>query len=161
MTRAASAMPALTLWQPHASFLMEPAIKRHETRGWRAPAGLVGLRWAIHSAKLRYDEEDLGLCHDLGYEGPLPLGFMLGTAVLTACGPTEAVLPDHDRDERAGDWSPGRWAWRFEDHDAFIAPIPCRGGRGVWWWDPLNPDPPPPARRARPIRQLDLFAVTA
>lgn len=35
-----------------------------------------------------------------------------------------------------GDYRPGRWLWRFVDHEVFPEPIPAKGQQGLWDWKP-------------------------
>lgn len=141
-------MRALSVWQPWASLLIS-GIKAYETRHWQPPAALTGHRIAIHASKTEQG------VHLFGLPGPLlqlqweasmrlkrehaaladyPFGALLGTAVLSFVIPTDsAVGAEVLAGEKAlGDWSPGRFAWRFIDHRIFPKPIPYRGSQGFF-----------------------------
>lgn len=129
-------MKAITLWQPWAS-LCFTGWKNHETRHWptfyRGPL-------AIHAAKrpcpiIDGDLEEL-LTDEFGghWAMDLPRGAVLGTVRLANCYSTEAF--DADAPERlCGDWTPGRYAWRFEDQTLFDRPIPAKGAQGFFEWE--------------------------
>lgn len=53
-------LPCLTLWQPWASLIVPLLVKWIETRGWAAPASLIGMRIGIHAAArpINLDEID-------------------------------------------------------------------------------------------------------
>lgn len=126
-------MKAISLWQPWASALMlGPDWKHHETRHWSTRyRGIV----AIHAAKRWTFDERLAL-ESLQRAGfPLtdcPRGVILGTARLVDCRRVEDVRFPLVRDILAGDFSDGRYAWRFEGHVLFAAPIPYRGAQGFF-----------------------------
>ncbi len=183
-------MRVLSLHQPYAS-LVALNIKTIETRGRAAPKALIGQRIAIHAAKRwpvkgEYPGEcAVDLTGDLMYwlpepfteeqavaaglppDGdligfPLPLGYILATALLADCVPIRGstgwalsmlpptVLMSDDaplvmapdgrsiEDQRPyGDFRHGRWAYLFEDVEPLAVPEPFRGGQG--WsksWSP-------------------------
>lgn len=102
-----------------------------------------------------------------GQEFSFPFGAVVATGNLVDCIPITASAtdgtptisrhdgPDYPRpvlwqdDGRAcwpitdqlpfGDFTPGRWAWIFEDIAALPEPIPARGRQG--WWDWVYPRP--------------------
>ena len=121
-------MKAVTLWQPFASYVVD-GLKRYETRSWYC--GHKGLL-AIHAAK-RPAVRGFDL-PELGYEAPL--GAILGVAVMDACIPTvdwyemRETLTDEER--AVGDFSPGRYAWRFPEAFKLDEPIPYSGAQGIW-----------------------------
>lgn len=130
-----AAMKAITLWQPWASLCFS-GWKKFETRSWptlyRGPL-------AIHAAARRCPiiDGDLKELLDDEYGGhwamDLPRGVVLGTVRLVACRSTEAF--EADAPERlCGDWSAGRYCWRFEDQNLFDYPIPAKGMQGFWNW---------------------------
>jgi activating signal cointegrator 1 len=148
-------MKALTLHQPWASLLVIGA-KHHETRSWPAPQTLhTGDLVAIHAA-LAHDKDGWQAIRDAGRGdeafwnldcghlwdayGRLPLGCVLGVATFAGCWPTETLLQTPsmlDDTERAfGDFSPGRYAWRFVPRIVLPEPIPARGQQGLWEWEP-------------------------
>ena len=131
-------LPAITLWQPWASLLAH-GIKPHETRSWPAPPALVGERVAIHAAARPVRPRDLPALLERECYGSnlppynLPLGCLLGTARLTYSRHMSGVRPLSHADRIAGNWEPGRFAWRFEDHRPFVDPIPMRGRQRIWY----------------------------
>jgi hypothetical protein len=152
-------IPVITLWQPWASLVFTPdsegrPLKKHETRGFRYPARLRGEVIAIHAAKtfpaFRHISPELhDLCYDAfgcRYNDALPLGAIIGTVRLGDCVPTDDpfALPLDDDDRIAGDWSPGRFAWRLNEVTPLPAPVPARGKQGWWKIEPslLFPEPP-------------------
>ena len=103
MRRQEPKLKALTLWQPWAS-LVAIGVKTIETRSWRAPANLIGERIAIHAAAKRpqrgltlgewqvyeFPKSSPGeffAINEQVHERPLPLGAIVGSAVLEACIP--------------------------------------------------------------------------
>jgi hypothetical protein len=152
-------MKALTVYQPWASLIMVGA-KPYEFRGKsflkypNAPA--IGERIGVHAsarpvkpaeiedllARLGSTRDKTGLVEDKAREllervrkafkyRLLPLGCMLGTAVIGKprnAGTIFAGLP-HDSDR--GDFN---WAWPLTELQPFNAPIPARGAQGFWNW---------------------------
>ena len=117
-------MRASTLWQPWASYVVE-GLKRYETRSWYC--GHEGLL-AIHAGK-HSTVRDKSL-PELGYEAPL--GAILGVVVMDACIPTTMSDTLTDEELALGDFSPGRYAWRFTAVFKLDEPIPYRGAQGIW-----------------------------
>lgn len=136
---------ALTLWQPWA-FLLVHGFKAHETRSWASPESLIGQRIAIHAARrpIRGDCTDeirplyslLLSVYRTDWRKKLPLGSVLGSALLVSVTPTETAIPVGSTDRRTGDWRPGRFAWKLDERDVFAEPIAARGLQGLWWWTP-------------------------
>ncbi len=71
----------------------------------------------------------------------IPLGAIVAVGRLTKVVPTEYAEQVLQRTEagfqeiRLGDYTPGRWAWRFRDIQPF-GPVECGGGRKVWTLSP-------------------------
>lgn len=131
-------LPALTLWQPYAS-LPFFGHKPWETRTRPYPKGYEGQRIVIHAAAAFAPRGTVGdrlnyLCLRVfgeGYQQTLPRGKALGTIRLTGCYRAEEVRSVLNADEiAAGDFSDGRWAWRWTDPVLFDAPVPCKGWQG-------------------------------
>jgi activating signal cointegrator 1 len=136
MQKPSPTIPALTLWQPWASFIAI-GVKPYETRSKPPPLRLVGLRIAIHAAarKPRWSDLDSethrAMCEAFGsgHQLPaLPLGVILCTADLAETLPVERVLHDP-----FGDYSTGRWAWRLEDLRRVEPYAPAKGMQ-LWGW---------------------------
>lgn len=144
-------MNALSLWQPWGSlFFVGPKAKRVETRDW---ATKIRGEIAIHAAATKQgfkliragDSSAYDLVvdalQDAGYHlwSDLPLGAVLGSAVLVDCVPIEALYgSEYDTPvERAfGDWSPGRYGWIVERAVRYPEPIFAPGAQGIWKWSP-------------------------
>ena len=90
---------ALSLHQPWAS-LVALGAKTIETRSWNAPASAIGGQLLIHAAKrkpgtMRLDDwwceptwgTECGLLNEAGEPHRLPLGAVVGSAVLADCVP--------------------------------------------------------------------------
>ncbi len=143
-------MPAISLWQPWAS-LIAIGAKRYETRSWAPPRRMIGQRIAIHAAKRTSELRDLAEDDDLWtplaahYFEPkaLPLGAVIGTAILRGAyeminGTRAVSVAGEIREiphDPFGDYSPGRWAWRFTDVERVEPPVPTRGEQGFFSWD--------------------------
>lgn len=137
-------MKAISLWQPWASALFTP-LKINETRSWRFPASLEGERILIHAAKKRDgDVIDFWTTLDVGelaafaaigihrFED-LPLGYLLGTGVLTGCVRTEASgVHEGSSEFEWGNYTPGRFAWQLRNMVRFDQQIPCVGRQGFF-----------------------------
>lgn len=138
-------VPTLSLWEPWASLIVA-GFKRHETRHWAT--SLRG-RVAIHAAK-KVDVADAPaeLCAvalGRGWEKTRPIGCVVAVAELTACFHTE-VLTDpraanlvgelRECDELAGNYAPGRFAFRLDQVRPLVEPLPIIGRQGFFHWKP-------------------------
>lgn len=145
-------MKAITLWQPWAS-LVAVGEKKVETRCWDTKyRGLL----AIHSAKLE-PRSGLGVSRekpefarlmieisnrydwrDFYWKGGRPaLGSVLCLARLVDVIPVERVRDDLSKQELTfGNYEDGRFAWFLEAVTAFEDPIPAKGNRLLWNWNP-------------------------
>lgn len=141
-------IPVISLWQPYASLIFERRLKRHETRGWALPAHRIGQRVAIHAALKKpsraFCATPIGeLCaRNFGadWRDTMPRGAIIGTVVLADCYGTERG-PETEADYLAGDWTPGRFAFKLADPIKLAAPFVTQGRQG-WWsvnWPPANP----------------------
>jgi hypothetical protein len=136
-----SAYPAISLWQPWASLLFVRSGKVHETRHWPAPQGLIGQTILIHASKKRMALDNYGpdlqrLCEQ--HFGPLwrdeiPYGALIGAARLDTAFQIGRRGPSTEVDELAGNWTPGRFAWRFVNRRPLLAPHPAVGRQGFWF----------------------------
>lgn len=127
---------AISLWQPWAS-LVAAGVKMHETRHWptsyRGPIAICAAK-TVDTAGAPYE-----LCRAvLGrhWETRELRGAVLAVATLDACLHTErmdlAALTSADRD--AGNFLPGRFAWRLTDVRRFRTPVPITGRQGLFNW---------------------------
>lgn len=133
---------AITIWQPHASFLMI-GDKQYETRSWgTAFRGEMAIhagvkRFDPRSAEYRYFASllDLSALSHLTME-ELPRGCILGTARLIDCHKIDRDFIEQltERELYLGDFSLGRFAWEFAEHNPFEKPIPFTGSQGLWDW---------------------------
>lgn len=125
-------MRGLTIRQPWATALAA-GLKLYETRSWQINyRGLI----AIHAGGI---PPKTTACIPKSWRLDYPLGVVLAVANLDDILPTEELLPrDVDAIERGlGDFSPGRFAWKFSDMTMLQEPIPMIGRQGLW---KLHPD---------------------
>jgi hypothetical protein len=146
-------MKVISIVQPWATLVML-GEKRYETRSWATKyRGQLG----IHSSK----KMDKRICEQEPFKSVLakhgytatnlPLGAILGTAIITKClavtGDVESIaLLENGQlvegNEYAfGDYNEGRFAWELTDIEK-IEPIPAKGQLGLWNYDGLLLDTP-------------------
>lgn len=137
-------MKALSLWQPWAS-LIAIGAKRIETRSWdtlyRGPV-------AIHAAK-KWDKRLMEIARSFAFDTTLrpkslavdrsgvtalPFGCIVATGRLVR---VERITFGYVRhldplEAEFGDYTPGRFAFHFEDVRALQTPIPYRGAQGLF-----------------------------
>lgn len=143
-------MKALSIWQPYASLIAIKA-KQYETRGWATKyRGPLAIHAAAKSPAAVYkilDTDTVGmikkaiapLCTTAEKLGDirakcLPTGKVIAIAILTDCIPiTEEFAASVSAEERAfGDWTPGRYAWKFEKVCILPFFIKAKGQQGLW-----------------------------
>lgn len=138
-------MKAITIRQPWASLLVT-GEKLYETRSWatsyRGPIAIHAAKWPVRrtidalSAAGQWDtlEQVERLIPHFTKLGELPIGAIIGKAILTRCSPIdEAFLAKLTEQERAlGDFSLGRYAWEFSEMKASTQLIATRGAQGLW-----------------------------
>lgn len=130
-------MKALTLTQPWAS-MVAIGVKTYETRSWSTPyRGPL----AIHAAKGWPEEARRfammnGLVQTavgngaLGYDRPIPLGYVIAVCELVDVQPTGGFAPN-ETEASLGNWDVGRFAWKLEN----VRQVPwvlVRGMLGLW-----------------------------
>lgn len=153
----------LSMWQPWATLCVAPHSatgqppKVHETRAF-APRVPLPVDVVIHATK-KWDFENaytardpvfrralrhcgylagpttgrLGVLSEPGLK-PLPVGTIIGLATIVRVHTTEFLEDSLDAvDLVLGDWSPGRYAWRFENTILLPEPIPFKGRQDVLW----------------------------
>jgi len=153
--------------------LLAAREKEYETRSWQTRhRGWV----AIHASKmfpdrakwLCWQEPFLSSLIKAGiatfrdregvarvYVSRIPTQAILGIGFLADCIPTEELMHGNrltGKERSFGDFSPDRWAWRFERVIALPDPIPCKGDRGLWT---------PPADVCRQLEDLIISKVVA
>jgi len=139
----------ISLWQPWASLIIS-GNKAIETRGWAAPAGIIGKRIAIAATKAlkgeqlaAVDEPYFKTMYERLGATPLrelPRGAILGTAELVACEPITPELVGRLTPQELifGWFELGRFAWHLRDPRPFASPVPAKGYQGLWNWDPKS-----------------------
>lgn len=153
-------MKAFTIWQPWASLIMvgaKPFEFRPKSylRYINPPA--IGERIGIHAgmrpvkpaevedllARLDDVKSPTGLVPDLARQlldrvraahkyRLLPLGAMLGTAVIGKPRNAGTIFTGLPEDSDRGDFN---WAWPMLELQPFDAPIPVKGAQGFWRWE--------------------------
>ena len=73
----------------------------------------------------------------------IPKGAIVAIADLVDCIEMDSdfINAQSEAEITAGDWQPGRTAWRLENIRAMIVPIPLKGKQGLWnvEYFPLTP----------------------
>jgi len=147
---------ALTVWQPWATLLCRKE-KRWETRSWEPPEDVVGQEVAIHSAR-RWRDEQLEACQNdpairralincerlpskhAEADRLLPTGRVLCIMRLDRVRPAQYLRDNAGALHRPrvnvnlGDYSEGRYGWRFEVEYVYDVPPPTRGQQRLWEW---------------------------
>ncbi len=130
-------MKALTIWQPWAS-LIAFSEKRIETRSWRTdyrgPLVIHASKWWTPEQRAHCWQSPFAqalLRHGVRTPNDLPLGQVLCVVQLVDVGPVQQVRPLTEQERAFGDYSPGRYAWRF-DRVQLVRPHPAVGRQGLW-----------------------------
>lgn len=124
-------MKAISLWEPWAT-LVALGKKRYETRSWgtfyRGPILICASR-----KKLPFIEIAPLLYHFQLTTDDLQYGKALAIVDLVAIFKTERIEYKIDSTEKmVGDFSPGRYAWKFENGRRFKKPSWIRGKQGLF-----------------------------
>jgi hypothetical protein len=122
-------MKAISIFEPWAT-LIAMGLKQYETRSWetfhRGPLLIcaakkkllfVEIAGILMAAKLSKD--------DLNY------GKAVAVVDLVDCIPTRDLIVS-DSERRFGDFSQGRYAWKFENIRRFKKPVYIRGQQGLF-----------------------------
>jgi len=132
-------MMCLSLWQPWAT-LMAILVKAYETRSWSTKhRGLVAIHaasiwtraiWAIAMSKPFSD-----VLRAVGLDPlKLPRGKIVAVGelvdVIRITPEFAASLSEHER--AFGDYTPGRFAWKFQNVRRLDDPIPFRAYQGLF-----------------------------
>lgn len=147
-------MRALTIKQPWASLIIgwhddrgawHPGPKSIENRGWRPPQSMIGEQIAIHAGKSEDDSVGASIRsskhiynpgtsditdHYRDYPGraaPLPLGAVIGVAMLVGAVDSMSVLCSED-----AEWYMGEIGLVLRKRISIPEPVPCRGALGFW-----------------------------
>lgn len=128
---------ALSLTQPWAS-LVVAGHKRWETRSWRTDyRGPVAIHAAkgqdVHARGVEQQARSLRLV----WAGALPRGQVIGVVTLLDCVPVEDVREQLPASQtRFGDFTDGRYAWKFTVPVWLGKPFELRGRLGLWRLSP-------------------------
>lgn len=162
-------MKTISIWQPFASLIVK-GCKVYETRGWPAPASVIGQRIGIASTKSilppqrsHYDAEHFRAFYEdlnLPVLDDLPHGFLLGTVILDSVNlMTEEFIDGVSREEQAyGWWTPGNYAWGLIDPFELAEPIRIRGAQGLYEWNGDLPDGALDKAKQREGSEVDGFS---
>jgi hypothetical protein len=131
-------LKVISLWQPYASLIF--TVKRHETRSWPWPEGMMGHEVGIHAALtdvgIREAPPELAaVCeriHGPEWRDTLPRGGIIGTVIMDRSTPTAITAPESAEDVYAGDWTPGRYASHVRSRSRWARPVPAKGQQGFW-----------------------------
>ncbi|WP_274869556.1 ASCH domain-containing protein [Phaeobacter gallaeciensis] len=139
-------MKVISIWQPFASLIVE-GCKVFETRGWPAPASVIGTRIGIASTK-NIMPAQRSHCEDEAFKEfyertgldewiELPRGYLLGTVVIDSVElMTEELMEEVSAEEQSyGWWDLGNYAWRLTNPIKLAEPIPIRGKQGLFEWN--------------------------
>lgn len=129
-------MKCLSVWEPWAS-LLACGHKAYETRSWLPPYEAMRVDVAIHAGQslagmvhLDQDQCLADVCdRKLGRAHPFEFGRIIAVGRFGFTIPTDGIVAAGVLAEELamGDWSPGRWAWRFLDVQHLRRSVPCRG----------------------------------
>ena len=145
-------MKALTLTQPWATLVALQA-KRIETRSWhtsyRGPLAIHAAKRMPGSASSLCWEEPFRTTLQAGSYKPennttnnpfgLPLGAVIAVTILTDIQPITLENQPPEPEHSFGDYTPGRFAWTFQNIYRLPDPIPTNGTLGLWEWNPPEP----------------------
>ncbi len=137
-------MKAISIWQPWAS-LIAAGGKEYETRSWktsyRGPLAICSSKnspmWAIRAA---YNEEEIyqfAFDNQLLDHNKLPKGCVVAVCELVDC---IEITPEFtqtlsDLEYIAGDYTPGRFAWKLAKVRRLNTPKPVKGSQGFFTVD--------------------------
>lgn len=135
---------ALTIHQPWA-WLIASGHKRFETRGWqtryRGPLVIHAAKrpvkfteWNDHVSAIVLARSGLAALRNDG--GLFAYGAAIAIAELTDVIPVGDLLAEfeHTKEYQFGDYSPGRYAWKFGNVRPLAEPLGYRGQQGLWNW---------------------------
>lgn len=127
-------LKATSLWQPWATG-MATGMKFNETRGF-ATKHRGDL--AIHAAK-RWKFDQRMIAANFRRLGELGFGLPFG-AIVAVVRVIDVISTDQvtltDREERWGNYAPGRYAWVTTELRPLADPVACVGQQGMWTLDP-------------------------
>jgi hypothetical protein len=128
---------ALSLTQPWATAIAL-GLKKWETRSW--PTGYRG-EIAIHASK-GFPRWAKDFAVERGFDlATIPLGRIVCVCDLTECRQAATLAPSLSQEEiEWGDYSPERFAFKFENVRVVKEPRLATGKLGIWsvGWDDAN-----------------------
>jgi hypothetical protein len=131
-------MKVLSLLQPWATLVIL-GVKTIETRNWTTPYRGTLLIHASSGKKGGLIAKEPPFKRYIPDFNSLPFGAIIGSVLLEAIVPVELLFMPGDKinqlslEERAfGDYTPGRYAWLFNDATAFEETIPYKGALRLW-----------------------------
>lgn len=129
-------MKCISVFEPWAS-LLACGHKAYETRRWTPPMDCMKVTVAIHAGKslagmrlMDLDPRFGAICDRvLGCDHPYSFGKVVALGTIAFTIPTDGGIAREviSAEKAIGDWSPGRYAWRFVDMQALERPVACRG----------------------------------
>jgi len=153
-------MRIITLWQPWAT-LIALGLKQYETRSWatsyRGKLAIHAAKRPMKHDELMLVSKSLPSSHhalmqqfwqaslrDTPTMKRVPLGAIVAIVELKNCWrmidhidnlqavPSSVIIDTNTVLEKAvGDWQHGRYAWRLEDIQPLLHPVPFKGGQGL------------------------------
>lgn len=141
-------MKTLTIKQPWAT-LIAHSEKMIETRSWktsyRGPL-LIHAGKKIEADICRmHPFTDILSKHNIVLEQDMPVGVIIAKCELVACqkiieddgicGTTDGHLLIKGNEYCFGDYTPGRYAWIFQNIKLIDEPIPAKGKLSLWEFD--------------------------
>lgn len=120
------------------AFVNGPFPKRIENRSWKPPHSIMAhYHIALHAAK-SWDEDDREFIQDVTGIAVPPRDQHVHSAIFAVCRVpvyvdinngafTDSVLEQSQRC-----WFFGPYGWIIRDFVPLIAPVPCKGARGLW-----------------------------
>lgn len=131
-------MKALSLTQPYAT-AMALGVKIWETRSW--PTHFRGFV-AIHAAKNFPGWAKAVVREAKNYHSgfpdveDMPLDCIVCVGEITECRRTDELRSELSTlEQRWGDYSEGRYAFKFELNRMIVPPVPAKGALGFWTMD--------------------------
>lgn len=133
-------MKAISLWQPHASFVAR-GLKGVETRHWptayRGPLLIhAARRWTRDERDTlrRLYNEFAEVAEEIAVDVTPPLGAVVAVARLVDCRlmTPEWIDAQTPLERAVGGWCPERYGWVLEDVRPVDPTIPLRGRQGLF-----------------------------
>jgi hypothetical protein len=136
-------MKALTVWQPHASFIIH-GLKKFETRSWstnfRGHLGIHAAKYRVFKPPMPNRDKPIEVAQFINCIHRIdafPSGVILGIVDLIEIHRIDAKFWDRlsFTEYVLGDYHIGRFAWELEVIEIFDDPILARGYQRLWNWE--------------------------